>query len=94
MGHSIGVFSSMLAASCVLFLNLIAGTVSNAACLLDQNRTNWAGTIVFSADCLQVAASIQKIRTLVRSDEKVWVHALKWQLPKMRCASSVTFLGK
>lgn len=56
----------------MLALDLVVGTVSGCRCVFEhQNRTNWGGNVVFSAECLQVAASVQTIRTLVRFDEKV-----------------------
>ncbi|KAG0564946.1 hypothetical protein KC19_8G151900 [Ceratodon purpureus] len=49
------------------FVFLQAATVEGA----DSNRTNWAGNVVYSADHLQEAASVQRIRTLVKSETKV-----------------------
>lgn len=86
MGRSINFcsFLQLLAYSCVMFGQLVAGSSGvSSTCAPQSNRTNWAGNVVYAADCLQEATSVQKIRALVRTDAKVTV------VGKRHCFTSI-----
>jgi xylitol oxidase len=61
------------------FLNLLSGAIASpvlaplAAGMSKQNLTNWAGNLVYSTDRLSEATSLDQIRTLLRSQDKVKV---------------------
>ena len=61
------------------FLNLLSGVIAGptlaplSAWMLKQKLTNWAGNLVYSTDRITDAASLDQIRFLVRSLDKVKV---------------------
>lgn len=61
------------------FLNLVSGAVASrlvgplSALTAKEKLTNWAGNISYSTDRLQEAASVDQIRSVLRSEDKVKV---------------------
>jgi len=61
------------------FLSLLSGVIAGptlaplSAWMLKQKLTNWAGNLVYSTDRITDAASLDQIRFLVRSQDKVKV---------------------
>jgi alditol oxidase len=61
------------------FLNVVSAAIASpviatlSAWVEKQKLTNWAGNVTYSTDRLQEAASVEQIRSLLRSEDKVKV---------------------
>ncbi len=61
------------------FLNVVSAAIASpviatlSAWAEKQKLTNWAGNLTYSTDRLQEAASVEQIRSLLRSEDKVKV---------------------
>jgi xylitol oxidase len=61
------------------FLNLLSAAIASpviaplSAWMAKQKLTNWAGNLTYSTDRLQEASSVEQVRSLLRSQDKVKV---------------------